>query len=129
MKMRSARCAGAMGTEEETVGNRPEYDAKLIGRNLKRLRIAKKLSVEEVRRYLGLGSVQAVYKYEAGKSYPPSDAIFALMQLYEADLYDILCGCDQRPCITFVQMTQKRHIRKMKKYVIIYRKYIGGKTG
>lgn len=109
--------------------NRPEYDAKLIGHNLKRLRLAKKLTVEEVRRYLGLGSVQAVYKYEAGKSYPPSDAIFALMQLYEADIYDILCGCDQRPGIAIVQMTQGRQWKKMKTYYFIYRKCIGGKAG
>lgn len=106
--------------------NRPEYDAKLIGHNLKRLRLTKKLTVEEVRRYLGLGSVQAIYKYEAGKSYPPSDAIFALMQLYEADIYDILCGCDQRPGITIVQMTQGRQWKKMKKYYFIYRRCIDG---
>ena len=80
--------------------NRPEYDAKSIGRNLKRLREAKKLTVDEVRRYLGVGSVQAIYKYEAGKSYPPADAMFALMQLYEADLYDILCGRESRPSVT-----------------------------
>ena len=82
-----------------------------------------------MRKYLGLGSVQAVYKYEAGKSYPPADAIFALMQLYEADIYDILCGYDQRPSITIVQMTQRRQFKKMKKYYFIFRKCIGGKVG
>lgn len=85
---------------------RPEYDAKWIGRNLKRLRTAKDLTVEEVRRYLGVSSVQAVYKYEAGKSYPPSDAMFALMQLYEADIFDILCGREHRPCVTDVDTTK-----------------------
>lgn len=69
---------------------RPEYDMKLIGRNLKRLREMKNLSVEEVRRYLRLGSVQAVYKYEEGKSYPQTDNMLALMELYEADLDDII---------------------------------------
>ena len=42
--------------EERALINRPEYDAKSIGRNLKRLREAKKLTVDEVRRYLGVGS-------------------------------------------------------------------------
>lgn len=67
---------------------RPEYDLKVIGRNLKRLRMAKGLSVEEVREYLRLGTPQAVYKYESGKGYPPADTMFALMELYGADIDD-----------------------------------------
>ena len=69
---------------------RPEYDMKVVGQNLKRLRVAKKLSVDDVRRYLCLGSVQAIYKYEKGKSYPQADTLFALMELYKANLYDIV---------------------------------------
>ena len=68
---------------------RPEYDMKVVGQNLKRLRIQKNLSVDEVRAYLCLGSVQAIYKYEKGKSYPQADTMFALMELYGANLYDI----------------------------------------
>lgn len=69
---------------------RPEYDLKVVGQNLKRLRSEKNLSVNDVREYLRLGSVQAVYKYENGKSYPQVDTMFALMELYEANLYDIV---------------------------------------
>ena len=69
---------------------RPEYDMKVVGQNLKRLRVAKKLSVDDVREYLCLGSVQAIYKYEKGKSYPQADTMFALTELYEANLYDII---------------------------------------
>ena len=70
---------------------RPEYDMKIIGRNLKRLRENKNLSVDEVRKYLQLGSVQAIYKYENGTNYPQADTMFALMQLYDADLCDLVC--------------------------------------
>ena len=69
---------------------RPEYDRNLIGKNLRRLREAKNLSVEEVKEYLRLGSVQAIYKYESGQSYPQTDTMFALMELYEAELNDII---------------------------------------
>lgn len=69
---------------------RPEYDMKRIGRNLKRLRESNRLSVDEVRKYLCLGSVQAVYKYEKGVSCPPADTMFALMELYKAELRDII---------------------------------------
>ena len=48
------------------------------------------LTVEEVREYLRLGSVQAVYKYERGESYPQADTMFALMQLYGASVEDIV---------------------------------------
>ena len=68
---------------------RPEYDMKVVGRNLKRLRLAKHLSVDDVREYLCLGSVQAIYKYEKGLNYPQADTMFALMELYGASLYDI----------------------------------------
>ena len=69
---------------------RPEYDMKVVGQNLRRLRVAKNLSVDDVREYLCLGSVQAIYKYEKGKSYPQADTMFALMELYGANLYDII---------------------------------------
>ena len=69
---------------------RPEYDLKIIGKNLKRLRQAKGFSVEEVRKYLRLGTTQAIYKYESGNGYPQVDTMFALMELYESDLHDIV---------------------------------------
>ncbi|MCI8901737.1 MAG: helix-turn-helix transcriptional regulator [Lachnospiraceae bacterium] len=109
--------------------NRPEYDAKSIGRNLKRLRKAKKLTVDEVRKYLGVGSVQAIYKYEAGKSYPPADAMFALMQLYEADLYDILCGCESRPSVTEREAAREWRQRGRRRCINYYRGYIVRKAG
>ena len=68
---------------------RPEYDPIEVGKNLRRLRKAKNLTVDYVREYLRLGSTQAIYKYENGQSYPQADTMFALMELYEATLYDI----------------------------------------
>lgn len=77
---------------------RPEYDLKVIGRNLKRLREANHLTVQEIRDYLRLGSVQAVYKYEKGLSYPQTDAMFALMELYGVGLHDIV---DDHTCCLY----------------------------
>jgi len=85
---------------------RPEYDMKVIGQNLKRLREAKNLTVDQVREYLCLGSVQAVYKYERGKSYPQADTMFALMELYEADLKDIIYKYEEglEPSLVFFDL-------------------------
>lgn len=88
---------------------RPEYDMKVVGYNLKRLRVAKNLSVDDVRQYLQLGSVQAIYKYEKGKSYPQTDTMFALMELYDANLYDITKGHEED------DKSSSAHIREYKK--------------
>jgi transcriptional regulator with XRE-family HTH domain len=88
---------------------RPEYDMKVVGQNLKRLRVAKNLSVDDVRQYLQLGSVQAIYKYEKGKSYPQTDTMFALMELYDANLYDITKEHEED------DKSSSAHIREYKK--------------
>ena len=69
---------------------RPEYDKELIGKNLRRCRQEKGFSVEQVREYLRIGSIQAIYKWEEGKSYPQTDTMFALMELYEIGIQDLL---------------------------------------
>lgn len=71
--------------------HRREYDKDVIGANLRRAREKKGLSVEDVREYLQLGSVQAIYKYESGLSYPPADTLLALMELYDIDRADLIC--------------------------------------
>ena len=75
---------------EGIMKNRPEYDKRIIGRNLRRCRIAKNLSVEDVREYLQLGSLQAIYKWEEGKCYPQADTFLALMQLYGIGVEELL---------------------------------------
>ena len=69
---------------------RPEYDFKVIGRNLRALRLANHLSVEDVRDYMQLGTVQAVYKWERGDGLPQADTLIALMQLYGENRIDKL---------------------------------------
>ncbi len=96
---------------------RPEYDKKLIGRNLRRCRQAKKLTVDQVREYLSLGSVQAIYKWEEGTGYPQTDTMFALMELYEIGLPELL----QKDCRTIaVSGNTESSIREQYEYQIDY---------
>ena len=69
---------------------RPEYDFKVIGNNLKNLRLANHLTVEDVRDYMQIGTVQAVYKWERGDGLPQADTLIALMQLYGENRIDRL---------------------------------------
>lgn len=80
---------------------RTEYDMKVIGRNLRRLREGMHLSVEQVREYLCLGSVQAVYKYESGAGYPQADTLLALMELYNVGVPDIVQEYEEERCSSF----------------------------
>lgn len=69
---------------------RPEYNFKTIGSNLRKLRQANALSVEQVREYLQLGSVQAIYKWERGLGLPQADTLIALMVLYGENRIDAI---------------------------------------
>lgn len=91
---------------------RPEYDLKIIGKNLKRLREAKKLSVDEVRQYLRLGTPQAVYKYESGNGYPQADTMLALMELYGAEVHDIVDEHDDESPLMVLTQTAGEEKKK-----------------
>ena len=69
---------------------RREFDFKVIGSNLKKLRKSRNLSVEQVRCYMQLSSVQAIYKWERGESLPQADTLLALMQLYGVNRIDVI---------------------------------------
>ena len=87
---------------------RPEYDPKVIGRNLRRLREKKNLSVNDVSKYMYL-SPAAIYKHEEGKGFPKSDTLLALMDLYEADLHDII---DDHKMPTETKKNKKTYIKE-----------------
>ncbi len=91
---------------------RPEYDMKVVGHNLRRLRMAKHLSVDDVREYLCLGSVQAIYKYERGKSYPQADTLLALMELYNANIYDIVRYHEEDEMSSSLFLLLKKYLTK-----------------
>lgn len=82
---------------------RAEYDMKATGKNLKYCREKMQLSVEQVRRYMCLSSVQAVYKWERGESFPALDNFMALLELYRASPLDVLvkkeviCQKEEKP--------------------------------
>lgn len=69
---------------------RSSYDLKMIGQNLKDLRKKKGLSVAEVCEFLGIASERTIYYYEAGERVAPFDVMFSLMELYKADMADVI---------------------------------------
>ena len=74
---------------------RREYDFQTIGKNLKKLRLKNNMTVEEVREYMQLGTVQAIYKWERGDCLPQADSLLALMELYGVNRIDRITGVSE----------------------------------
>lgn len=70
----------------------PVLDAKATGARIRELRKARHLKVEDVARFMGFESEQAVYKWQRGDSLPTIDNLYALSRLFGTTVDDILRG-------------------------------------
>ena len=70
----------------------PVIDKKKTGIHLRRIMDDRGLSVKDVQQYLGLGSVQSVYHWLNGLSMPTIDNLYALSELFQISVDDMLCG-------------------------------------
>lgn len=70
----------------------PVIDAVATGARIKELRKKKNLRVEDISRYMGFESEQAIYKWQRGDSLPTVDNLYALSKLFEVPIDDILVG-------------------------------------
>ena len=70
----------------------PVLDLKATGENIKKLRKKNDLTVEDISRFMGFESVQAVYKWQRGESLPTIDNLYALSWLFGTSIDNILVG-------------------------------------
>lgn len=70
----------------------PVLDVIAIGARIKELRKAHHYTVEDVARFMGFESEQAVYKWQRGDSLPTVDNLFALSRLLDTTVDEILTG-------------------------------------
>ena len=70
----------------------PIIDKKKTGIHLRKIMDSKDISVKDVQQYLGLGSVQSVYHWLNGISLPTVDNMYALSELFQMPVDDMLCG-------------------------------------
>ena len=68
----------------------PVVDPAATGRNIRKLRVARHLRVEDVARFMGFESVQAVYKWQRGDTLPTVDNLAVLSVLFGVKIDDIL---------------------------------------
>lgn len=60
------------------VMERPHFDIVASGERMRAIRKQRHISVREVMEYMGFESMQAVYKWEAGKCFPQADNLVVL---------------------------------------------------
>ncbi|MCR5626274.1 MAG: helix-turn-helix domain-containing protein [Lachnospiraceae bacterium] len=83
----------------------PVIDTKATGKRIRELIKSHHMKVEEVARFMGFESVQAVYKWQRGDSLPTVDNLYALSSLFETSIDSIIIGSkeeeDASPLLPF----------------------------
>jgi len=72
----------------------PVIDMAATGENIRRLRLARGLTVRDVQRWFGFEEPQAIYKWQRGESLPTVDNLYALGSLLEVPMDRILAFMD-----------------------------------
>ncbi|MGI6787413.1 MAG: helix-turn-helix domain-containing protein [Acholeplasmataceae bacterium] len=68
----------------------PVINLEKTGKNIKRLREAKSLTVKDLQEYFGFESPQAIYKWQWGESLPSVDNLLILAKIFECTIDEIL---------------------------------------
>ena len=70
----------------------PVIDKSATGINLRKIMDRRSITVKDVQRYLGLGSVQSIYHWLNGISMPTIDNLYALSELFQLTVDELVCG-------------------------------------
>lgn len=68
----------------------PTIDMVATGKNIRMMRKHKGLSVKDIQKICGFGTVQAIYKWEQGVSLPTIDNLVVLAAVFESSIDAIL---------------------------------------
>ena len=68
----------------------PVIDMVATGNNIRRLRVERGLSVRDIQSYFGFEEPQAIYKWQRGESLPTVDNLYALGNLLDVPMDQIL---------------------------------------
>ena len=93
----------------------PVIDKRKTGIHLRKLMDERDLSVKDVQQFLGLGSVQSVYHWLNGKSMPTIDNLYALSDLFQLPIDDMVCGNRRSVSVSPEQAQYKRIIEYYRK--------------
>lgn len=87
----------------------PTIDKRRTGVKLRRIMDERGLTVKDVKQYLRLGSVQSVYHWLNGECLPSLDNLYALSQLFQMPVDDMLCG-NRRMLTMHIEKPQQKRL-------------------
>ncbi|MCI8297966.1 MAG: helix-turn-helix transcriptional regulator [Lachnospiraceae bacterium] len=70
----------------------PQIDIYKTGQNIKHIMGMRGMAVKDVQEYLGLAAVQSIYHWFAGRCLPTVDNLYALSELLDVPMDDLVCG-------------------------------------
>lgn len=74
----------------------PVIDLVATGDNIRRLRLERGLTVRDLQSYFGFEEPQAIYKWQRGASLPTVDNLYALGNLLEVPMDQILVPVEEK---------------------------------
>ena len=89
----------------------PVIDKQKTGIKLRRIMDQRGLTVKDVQQYLNLGSVQSIYHWLNGISMPTIDNLYALSELFQMPVDDMLCGSRDQSIMNRA-LSQKRRMQE-----------------
>ena len=102
----------------------PVIDKRETGINIRRIMDHHKLTVKDVQQFLGLGSAQSIYHWLNGISLPTIDNLYALSELFQMPMDDLICGSrtmtkrDKKIC------SMDQNMKRLYAYYEAYRKLV-----
>lgn len=84
----------------------PVIDLAATGDNIRRLRMARGLTVRDLQSYFGFAEPRAIYKWQKGETLPTVDNLYALGALFEVPLEQILIPVAENPDIVCEQQAE-----------------------
>lgn len=85
----------------------PVVNKKETGLKLRKIMDEKGFSVKDIQRYLELGSVQSVYHWLNGISMPTVDNLYALSELFQMSMDEMICG-NRKKCAYQPKISQQK---------------------
>lgn len=80
----------------------PTIDMMATGRNIKRIRERRGVSVKELQDFLGFDAPQAIYKWQRGETLPSFDNMYAIACYLNVSIDEILVGNRKDFCFCLI---------------------------
>lgn len=82
----------------------PVIDPVATGENIVRLRRERGLTVRDLQQFFGFEEPQAIYKWQKGRSLPSVDNLYALSELFQISMNEILVSTTP----SYIQTTEQQ---------------------